>query len=689
MLIYKYINIANKSGVKHYQKQALGEDYTTLTFCQLIFLYYHKERVIWSRYEMDRDTSKAFGKMIRVYILGILICSSVVFVYSVGCLATATTLYVDDSNTVGPWDGTQEHPYQRINDGITAANPGDTVFVSNGTYTEHVVITKNLTLTGENKETTFIDGGASGRALYLLGSDTNHIWVDVSGFTIQNAGGGGNACVACLYVINGTVTNNKMIKSIEGDGIQLTNCQRMTISNNLISGNKMVGISAYISKQNIIKNNILEDNQKGIYLYYSNSNEITGNTIQDNSVYGVSVVQSWNNVFSHNDFVRNEPQAQESSSNSTVNLWSKNGQGNYWDDYTGYDNNSDGIGDIPYNIPGGSNQDLYPLGYFRVSTPPGNQIPVAYTPSIVPTIAFVGDSISMSGDGTDSDGTIVGYSWRSNIDGALSIQQSFTTQGLSIGTHTIYFKVQDNDGAWSLEKTASVTINARANHAPTASIDDITPNPALFGHAVLFHGHGTDVDGTITSYQWSSSKDGVIGSAATCVITNLTSGTHLIYFKVKDNMNEWSSPATMTLVIQQNTSQDPSNVPPIANIGGPYHGTVNETILFNASRSSDSDGSIRSYDWDFGDNSSGTGPAPTHVYASPGVYQVTVRVTDDDGASSRSSSTISITQTSSQGEAPSSTVAVAFNIPFPAIVVAMIVSMILIFVMFIRWMKKR
>ena len=48
---------------------------------------------------------------------------------------------------------------------------------------------------------------------------------------------------------------------------------------------------------------------------------------------------------------------------TSTNIWYNSSlqEGNYWSDYTGVDNNHNGIGDTPYNIPGGSNQDLYPL----------------------------------------------------------------------------------------------------------------------------------------------------------------------------------------------------------------------------------------------------------------------------------------------------------------------------------------
>ena len=80
-----------------------------------------------------------------------------------------------------------------------------------------------------------------------------------------------------------------------------------------------------------------------------------------------------------------------------------------------------------------------------------NQPPTAFIDDISPNPAEEGQTVSFSGHGEDTDGTIVGYNWRSSIDGFLSDQASFSTSGLSPGTHTIYFKVQDNDSEWSTE----------------------------------------------------------------------------------------------------------------------------------------------------------------------------------------------------------------------------------------------
>jgi len=73
--------------------------------------------------------------------------------------AEPSTIYVDDDNTIPPWDGTLEHPCRNITAGIKKAATGDMIFVCNGTYHEEVVIDKdNLTLIGENKASTIIDG---------------------------------------------------------------------------------------------------------------------------------------------------------------------------------------------------------------------------------------------------------------------------------------------------------------------------------------------------------------------------------------------------------------------------------------------------------------------------------------------------------------------------------------------------
>ncbi|EMR74054.1 Ser-Thr-rich glycosyl-phosphatidyl-inositol-anchored membrane family, partial [Thermoplasmatales archaeon SCGC AB-539-N05] len=85
-----------------------------------------------------------------------------------------------------------------------------------------------------------------------------------------------------------------------------------------------------------------------------------------------------------------------------------------------------------------------------------------------------GKTVSFAGHGSDSDGSVVAYSWRSSIDGQLSTSASFSMSSLSIGTHTIYFKVQDDASGWSLEDSLSLVVNSPGNIPPNAPN---TPSP--------------------------------------------------------------------------------------------------------------------------------------------------------------------------------------------------------------------
>ena len=75
---------------------------------------------------------------------------------------------------------------------------------------------------------------------------------------------------------------------------------------------------------------------------------------------------------------------------------------------------------------------------------------------------------------------------------------------------------------------------------------------------------------------------------------------------------------------------------------GRGNGTVGQAVTFDGSGSSDSDGTIVSYGWDFGDGSAGTGSTPTHAYSAAGEYTITLTVTDDDAASDQASAVITI-----------------------------------------------
>ncbi len=99
--------------------------------------------------------------------------------------------------------------------------------------------------------------------------------------------------------------------------------------------------------------------------------------------------------------------------------------------------------------------------------------------------------------------------------------------------------------------------------------------------------------------------------------------------------------ASSTCTTTANITAEP-NEPPICDANGPYTGTVGQPVTFDGSGSSDPDGTIDSYVWDFGDGSTDTGVNPSHTYLASGSFTVTLTVTDNEGGTSTCTTTAEI-----------------------------------------------
>ena len=110
---------------------------------------------------------------------------------------------------------------------------GHTIFVETGTYFEHVVVEKSLTLRGESKETTIIDGGGTGTVVWLEASS------NVTGLTIRNGEYGiqvYTSVVATPTFTGHRIEDNRITDNCYG-GLSLHGCANNTIANNLIQNN--------------------------------------------------------------------------------------------------------------------------------------------------------------------------------------------------------------------------------------------------------------------------------------------------------------------------------------------------------------------------------------------------------------------------------------------------------------------
>jgi RHS repeat-associated protein len=85
-----------------------------------------------------------------------------------------------------------------------------------------------------------------------------------------------------------------------------------------------------------------------------------------------------------------------------------------------------------------------------------------------------------------------------------------------------------------------------------------------------------------------------------------------------------------------------SNSLPSALAGGPYSGPTGAPLQFNGSSSYDLEGPINNYQWNFGDNTTGSGPAPSHSYSAAGTYTISLTVTDNTGLTTTGSTTATI-----------------------------------------------
>lgn len=248
----------------------------------------------------------------------------------------------------------------------------------------------------------------------------------------------------------------------------------------------------------------------------------------------------------------------------------------------------------------------------------GNASPVASFTSSVVKLAVNFDATGSK----DPDGTVASYAWLFG-DGTTGTGVKPSHTYAAAGSYTVTLTVTDNDGA---SAGASSSVAPVANIAPVAAF-----TAAVSKHMVsLDASSSSDADGTLASYAWDFG-DGTTGAGNVTSHTYTAAGSFVITLTVTDNDGATGS-ANRTVV-----SSD--NQPPVA----VFSTSVNKLVVsVDATGSSDPDGTIASYAWDFGDGATAAGITATHTYAAAGPFIVTLTVTDNDGATGQVTHTVTV-----------------------------------------------
>jgi parallel beta-helix repeat protein len=284
-------------------------------------------------------------KVVAVWVSLLIMVSSIVILVEIAERVEAPiTLYVG---------GAGGGNYTKIQWAIDNASDGDSVFVYSGTYFENVVVDKTINLTGEDRDTTVINGSGIGDVIKITMN-----WTNITGFTLLEGGNNfGDAALGLSYVQNCTVSNintssnnyygifvyysssntisNNRIYNCREEGIRLFNADKNDINNNTVSNREYYGISLMWSDENkVIHNNASSNKYKGIIIEDSTKNNIIANNASNNRIGIYHDLSNRNNIV--NNYISSNSQrgiylAHSHRTNITGNTISGNYEGIYVD----------------------------------------------------------------------------------------------------------------------------------------------------------------------------------------------------------------------------------------------------------------------------------------------------------------------------------------------------------------------
>ncbi len=294
-------------------------------------------------------------------------------------------------------------------------------------------------------------------------------------------------------------------------------------------------------------------------------------------------------------------------------------------------------------------------------------LPVATIDSISPSPANPGQTVTFTGHGMDSDGTITGYKWTSSLDGALSTEPGFSTSSLSTGAHIITFVVTDNSGLTSGGATTTLVVGGASEEVIIDNTDTRTARTGTWAASAASGYYGTGSvwsrDGAAFTWKFTPSQTGNYNvsmwwtttssrSPSIPVQINNANGLQTVTINQLQNEGQWNSLGTfafaagvtynITIVSQAGPTSTCADAVrftltsevPVAQIDSitPNPAWAGQAVTFTGHGSG---ASIAAYEWNSSiDGAIGTEASFSTSKLSAGTHTITFRVRSTEGVMS-------------------------------------------------------
>ena len=233
------------------------------------------------------------------------------------------------------------------------------------------------------------------------------------------------------------------------------------------------------------------------------------------------------------------------------------------------------------------------------------------------------DTLNFFDNSIDSDGFIVNYTWNFG-DGNVSYGRNTSHKYADNGMYNVTLTIADNDGATNSTSKAIYV----SNILPAAAFNYTPLNPTDMDMITFNASNSSDLDGIVVNYTWDFG-DGSAGYGCIAFHRYLSDGNYTVKLTVRDNDDGINSTEKNIAIL---------NCPPVAN----FSCSVYDFSVYLIDLSSDPDGFIKNYTWNFGDGNVSHVKNALHTYAHEGVYNISLTVVDDDGSTAIAYQTVAI-----------------------------------------------